>query len=358
MKATVFDLQKGVFQVGIGELTQFLPTDHFFWLDVEGASAEEIKTVATALRIPEPTNLWLPRFGQRARFEVDEKQIRISTFAVGTPGLPTEVHLLYTRSWFLTVHADAGAATDRARAVCRAFSARTTLDPAETVLFVLNEFMSSFSPHLDAADESLGGLEDQILCEPKVAQLQQLSALRKRMWSLHRLWEPQYEAMRNFSLAIGGVPEMRGKADLFRDYAERIADLIDKVDDLRQRASEAMESYGTSVSNRQSQVINRLTIISAIFLPLTFLTGYFGMNFQWMNVRLDSLEAFLFFGVGLFLALLTSTLVLFKRMGWLGEGPARADEHGTGFKASSTCGAAGTNVQASRSGGNQPSQLT
>ena len=147
---------------------------------------------------------------------------------------------------------------------------------------------------------------------------------------------------------------MREKADLFRDYGERISDLIDKVDDLRQRASEAMESYGTSVSNRQSQVINRLTIISAIFLPLTFLTGYFGMNFQWMNTRLDSLAAFLLFGAGLFLALLTCTLLLFKGMGWLGEGGRRKPVAGP--KDQTVCGVPGNDVQKSGPGGIPSSQ--
>jgi len=322
MNATVFDQQDGIFQVGVGEIPQRLPTDRFFWLDIDGASEEEIQKVTTALHVPELTGNWLPRFGQRSRFEVDETQVRISTFAVGSSGLPTEGHLLYTRPWLLTVHTGAGASMDRARVICKTLSEQIASNHAVVALIILNEFMASFDPLLDRTDEMLGELEDQILREPKVAHLQQLSVLRKQMWSLHRLWEPQYETIREFVMAIEGLPEMREKAQHFRDYAERISDLMDKINDLRQRANEAMESYGTSVSNRQSQVINRLTIISAIFLPLTFLTGYFGMNFQWMNNRLDSLTAFLLFGIGLFLGMLTATILLFKGRGWLGEGGA------------------------------------
>jgi Mg2+ and Co2+ transporter CorA len=124
---------------------------------------------------------------------------------------------------------------------------------------------------------------------------------------------------------------MSEKAEQFRDYAERIADLIDKIDDLRQRVRDAMESYGTSVSNRQARIINRLTILSAIFLPLTFLTGFFGMNFQWLIESIASFRVFLILGIGLFVATLVTTLALFRGRGWLDgdRRPSRANESST-----------------------------
>ena len=114
------------------------------------------------------------------------------------------------------------------------------------------------------------------------------------------------------------MPLLREKAEHFRDYAERIADLIDKVADLRQPIRDAMSSYGTSVSNKQTQIINRLTIISAIFLPLTFVPGFFRMNFQWMIDHIGSLRVFLILGIGLLLSTLTITLSLFRGRGWPG----------------------------------------
>src|SRR5262249_36147940 len=189
------------------------------------------------------------------------------------------------------------------------------------LLIVLDDFIASFHPILDQAEQTLYELEDEILRTPREAQLQQLSTLRQQLSSLHRLWEPQREAVATFSLAVGAAPGMREKAGLFRDYAERIADLIDKIDDLRQRIRDAMESYGTSVSNRQARIINRLTILSAIFLPLTFLTGFFGMNFQWLIERIASFRLFLILGIGLFVATLVTTLALFYRRGRLGWGP-------------------------------------
>jgi len=269
------------------------------------------------LHIAEPARSWLPRFGQRARFEVDGQQIRISTFAADVSGVPIEEHILYTQSWLLTVHAGATTTMERARNMYRVFTAKIASNHAAGLLMVLSECIASFDPWLEQADALLGALEDQVLRAPKAAQLQQLSGLRKQLGALHRLWAPQQEALRNFVVAIGGLPEIREKAQLVRDYEERISDLLDRINDLRQRATEAMESYATSVSNTQSQVMNRLTIISAVFLPMTFLTGYLGMNMQWMVDHITSLAAYLVLGVGAFVAMVATTLLLFKRRGWL-----------------------------------------
>jgi len=320
MRITVYDEKQGVSQIGLDQVPQSLPTDRFFWLDIDGASTDEIAAAATALNISEPILSWLPRFGQRPRFEVDEDQIRISTFAASASGQPVEAHFLYTKSRLLTVHSGIGHTMDRARTLISGITARVALGPVAVALLILNELMYSFDPVLEAADGLLNDLEDQVLRVPREEQLLKLSALRKQMWSLHRLWEPQYEASKNFSATISAVPALSGNSQHLQDYAERIADLMDKIDDLRQRANEAMSSYSQSVSFRQSQIINRLTIITAVFLPMTFLTGYFGMNFQWFINGLQSKSAFFLLGIGLFLASLLSTVLMFKWRGVFKQG--------------------------------------
>src|SRR2546422_6988328 len=94
--ATVFDAKTGASPVSIADLQERLATGRFCWLDIDGASAEQLGAVASVLRLEEPTRSWLPRFGQRARFEMGAKQVRISTFTAGSTVVRGEVAGLFT----------------------------------------------------------------------------------------------------------------------------------------------------------------------------------------------------------------------------------------------------------------------
>jgi magnesium transporter len=76
------------------------------------------------------------------------------------------------------------------------------------------------------------------------------------------------------------------------------------------------------VSNRLNVVMKQLAIIATVFLPLGFLTGFFGQNFAWLTGHLqDNLAEFIFLGLGSEVVAIAILLFLFKRRGWLGSGP-------------------------------------
>jgi magnesium transporter len=194
--------------------------------------------------------------------------------------------------------------------------------PDYALAFVLNELVTGFYPRLERADDILDKLEDGIILNPKPEQLFALADLRRELSSLHRRLVPLCDALKALITTTGGIGISKlGKeaAPWLHTYSERLIDLVERIDSYRQRTTEAMEGYGASLSNRQSEQINRLTVISWVFLPITFLTGFFGMNFNWaINGFLSTEDAFMLLGIGLPALSLVLTLLLFKSLGWVG----------------------------------------
>ena len=78
-----------------------------------------------------------------------------------------------------------------------------------------------------------------------------------------------------------------------------------------------MDAYLSMVSNRLNEVMKQLTIIATVFLPLSFLTGFFGQNFGWLVAHLGGLATFLILGIGIEAAAVVGLYWLFRRRGWL-----------------------------------------
>jgi hypothetical protein len=81
--------------------------------------------------------------------------------------------------------------------------------------------------------------------------------------------------------------------------------------------SGALDTHLSTVSNRLNVVMKQLTIIATIFLPLSFLTGFFGQNFGWMVSHLTGLPVFLVVGIGLQIVVVAALVLLFRQRGWL-----------------------------------------
>ena len=96
--------------------------------------------------------------------------------------------------------------------------------------------------------------------------------------------------------------------------------LLREVDSYRDLLSGSLDAYMSMVSNRLNDVMKQLTIIATVFLPLSFLTGFFGQNLGWLVNREGSLTAFLIFGIGTEALAVIALFILFRRRGWLGKG--------------------------------------
>jgi Mg2+ and Co2+ transporter CorA len=121
--------------------------------------------------------------------------------------------------------------------------------------------------------------------------------------------------------ALPGVGE-RG-ADELDDYVEQVEDVEEQLYERRRWMSDITHEFATAIAERQSEQINRLTLVSTIFLPVTALTGFFGMNFEWMNNVFASREAFFLLGVLLPVLSVALSIAWLARLGLLRLGIRR-----------------------------------
>jgi Mg2+ and Co2+ transporter CorA len=113
-------------------------------------------------------------------------------------------------------------------------------------------------------------------------------------------------------VGVEAVPgtDPRGAEEL-NDYAEQVEDVQEQLQERRRWMSDIVHDAANALTQRQGEQINRLTLVSLIFLPVTAVTGFFGMNFNWMISALDGKAAFFTLGMLLPISMVLLTVAWF-----------------------------------------------
>jgi magnesium transporter len=186
---------------------------------------------------------------------------------------------------------------------------------------IVDTIVDSFFPVLAGLDDEINDLEDAIVDRPRKEELVKIFKLKRLLLRLRKAVTPMRDL---FAREIETIADLAGldsdSHDYFRDVYDhliRITDLLDTYHDL---VSGCTDLYLTNVANRQGEVGKQLTIVASVFLPLSFLTGFFGMNFSWISGNLLRGPAnFWAFGIGSMLASAVAMWAWFKHKGWIGE---------------------------------------
>lgn len=165
----------------------------------------------------------------------------------------------------------------------------------------------------DELDDEITELEDRAITEPDEQVLQEIAELRKVLLHFQRLLGPQREAIR--ILLTEGQPFIgRERQAYFRDIYDHMLWINDLIVVYRELVSGARDMYLSALSNRLNAIMKTLTIIATIFIPLTFITGVYGMNFQYMP---ELSWRWGYYGVlGVMAAVAMGMIAYFKRKRW------------------------------------------
>jgi magnesium transporter len=288
------------------------------WLDLYDPDGAALEQLGGFLGIHPLALEDAEHFGQRPKIDDYDGFTQIVAYGVHSMSEPlVEVHCFYSERYLVTIR----------KGDCAAFAVirdrvkrEEGKHPSRLMLLhrLLSELTDGFFPVLSELDDKIDEMQDAILAKPTDAQLSDLFAQKRWLITARKVITPQRDMIASL---VSGVTELPGMTDdierYFRDLYDHLIRIGDLIDSYRDLLTGSMDSYLSTVSNRLNEVMKQLTIIATIFLPLSFLTGFFGQNFAWMVNRLTSLPVFLGLGIGGELAAVVALLALFRRRGWL-----------------------------------------
>lgn len=146
---------------------------------------------------------------------------------------------------------------------------------------LLDAIIDGFFPVLELYGERIEELEEEVIVKPTPKTLQKIYKIRRELLQLRRAIWPQRDAIN--SLIREGNDLISDEVRIYlRDCSDHAVQVMDMVETYRELASGLMDVYLSAVSNRMNEVMKLLTVVSAIFIPLTFIAGLYGMNFEYM----------------------------------------------------------------------------
>jgi magnesium transporter len=168
---------------------------------------------------------------------------------------------------------------------------------------------------IEALDESITLLEDQLLAgEPTSATLNSIQRLKREIIGVRRYISPVRELIGEMLHSESRLIDEKTHIYL-RDVADHAIRIVESIELHRDIISGLLDIYISSVSNRMNEVMKVLTVFASIFIPMTFLTGIYGMNFEYMpELKLRWAYPAIWL---VFLLIPTILLVYFKRKKWL-----------------------------------------
>jgi magnesium transporter len=226
---------------------------------------------------------------------------------------PVELHAFLGNGYLVTAHADelAPLVTVWKRLLHDAAAAKKGAD--FIYYLIVDAIVDANFQILDDLSDALDDIEEAVLHRAERRDLAHIFRLKKTLVILRRILSPQRDVFAMLSKR-GHELVKDATALYFRDVYDHLTRIYESIDTARDLLGNALDAYLSMVAQRTNEVMKRLTILSAVFLPLTFVTGFFGMNFTDMPFGSDAL---MWTMIALMVALPAGMLFLFKRSGWL-----------------------------------------
>jgi Mg2+ and Co2+ transporter CorA len=291
------------------ELGERVTPSAFMWLDLVGGDDSSRLEFLKQLGVGGEDLTSMLRFGQTGRMSIRQRTLRAVTWLAESGGGLREVHVLASDRWVLTIWDGDVAALDAARQHFAEASNHLETSSFLAAAILLQLLLATMDEAIGSMDSRLYEIEEKTAESPASVELADLRKQLSRRQPTWARFERYSSSVRSAVVGVETLPgiDARGATEL-NDYADQVEDVEHRFHERIQWASAVMHNYAAELGQRQGQQISRLTVVSLIFLPITFLTGFFGMNFDWMVARLGSSAAF--GALGILLPAMSATITI------------------------------------------------
>jgi magnesium transporter len=236
------------------------------------------------------------------------------------PGKTEQISLFLGRSYVLTLQEYPGDTFEPVRDRLRHGRGRIRRLGADYLAYaLLDAAIDSFFPLLEELGDRLEGLEEAVLAAPSRATIEEVYSVRRALATLRRALWPAREAVNAFARSDSELVTDHTRLFL-RDCYDHVLQVLDVLESYRDLTSNLMDTYLSAQSNHMNEIMKVLTIIATIFIPLTFIAGIYGMNFNPDTSPWNMPELGWYWGYPFSLALMAITaaalVFYFHRKGW------------------------------------------
>ena len=184
---------------------------------------------------------------------------------------------------------------------------------------LIERVVTSYLPVLELVDDEIEEIEDLVFRDPRPELIERIFTLKRAVAHLWRVISPQREVLNKLARDDYAVIDSRARI-YFRDVYDHLVRLHEISESIRDLISGALDTYLSVINNRMNDIMKTLTVITTFFMPISFLTGFFGMNFFAPHEGILGVwTGPFFFTLTVIIMLLTPTAMYFwiRRRGWL-----------------------------------------
>jgi magnesium transporter len=289
------------------------------WLDVTAPSQRELDLLRERFDLHPVAIDSCLRIDQRPKLEEYQRQLFVVLHKLVVPDSSgaqlssLELHAFLGDGYLITIQDQPLPEVESVRQRLSAEPALRERSMVHTYYLICERLVHDNFEALDALFDAVEEIEDSVLKQADDDALPELFAAKRRLAAARRLIVPQREVM---SLLLeSGTAFIDERA---RPYFRRVLDVLmrmsEAIDTQREILTNVLDAHLSLVSNRTNEIMKSLTLLSAIFLPLSFVTGFFGQNFS--HLPFDNV-ALMWAGLGLCVAMPVGMLIWFKSRKWL-----------------------------------------